>query len=32
MMFYTGFLVCGLLTDFLPPLLKPADPSVDENI
>jgi len=29
-MFYTGFPVCGLLTNFLPPLLKPADPSVDE--
>ena len=25
-MFYTGFPVCGLLTNFLPPLLKPADP------
>ena len=25
-MFFTGFTVCGLLTNFLPPLLKPADP------
>ena len=25
-MFYTGIPVCGLLTNFLPPLLKPADP------
>jgi len=25
-MFYTGFPVSDLLTNFLPPLLKPADP------
>jgi len=31
-MFYTGFPVCGLLSNFLPSLLKSADPSVDENI
>ena len=37
-MFYTGFPVCGLLTNFPPALSKPADPkefslcTVDENI